>query len=61
MLYWDDEHPYGYVSGYRLYQNENSINAPQKGLKYFSDANSLHFKSGTKIGKTRMEKKDDVA
>ncbi len=26
-----------------------------------TDANSLHFKSCAKIGKTRMEKKDDVA
>ncbi len=25
MLYWDDEQPYGYVAGYRLYQDENSI------------------------------------
>ncbi len=43
MVYWDSEHPDGYVTGYRLAQDENTLTAPRKGLKQFNDGDVIDF------------------
>ena len=43
MIYWDSEHPEGYVTGYRRAQEENTLAAPQKGLKQFNDGDVMDF------------------
>lgn len=43
MVYWDSEHPDGYVTGYRLAQAQNTLATPQKGLKQFNDGDVIDF------------------
>lgn len=41
MIYWDNEHPDGYVPGYRKAQTVGTISAPQKGLKQFNEGDEI--------------------
>lgn len=43
MIYWDERHTDGYVAGYRLYTGDENISVPQKGLKQFTNGDTLEF------------------